>query len=235
MVSKTGLTEEVKAFDWRSVDADLSEAPTLLGHRDKRGRNWLHLCCSVDIRGKPSAARDSIRTADVLLEHGLDLQQIAFTEGAWKATPVWFAVARGRNLGLAEHLLERGADPNFSLFAASYNDDRTAIRLLIRYGATVDDTSSGGTPFLGAVQWSRFGPAEELLDHGADVDHRDASGMTALHYMLKKRSDIQHIAMVVAHGARGDIPDKDGLTAVEIMRRKKDPDIQRLADALRKA
>jgi ankyrin repeat protein len=73
------------------------------------------------------------------------------------------------------------------------------------------------------VQWSRFGGAKALLDLGANVDFQDATGMTALHYMLKKGSDEQHFRMLIRHGARGDIPNAKGQTATEIMGRKRDP------------
>ena len=56
--------------------------------------------------------------------------------------------------------------------------------------------------------------------------------MTALHYMLKKQSDIAHLRMVIAHGARGDIPDAAGNTAVDILRRKRDPELRALAEVL---
>ena len=125
----------------------------------RAGRNWLHLCCGVDVRGKAPAAEQSVRTAGVLLAHGLDLDAEAFTEDAWKATPLWFAIARGRNLLLAEYLLERGCDPNYALWAAAFNDDLEAIDLLVGYGAIVDDPSvPDETPFLSAVKVSHFRP-----------------------------------------------------------------------------
>ncbi|WP_163078698.1 ankyrin repeat domain-containing protein, partial [Acinetobacter baumannii] len=78
--------------------------PDLLGHRDERGRSWLHLACATPGTG--------VAMADLLLGLGLALDDAAFTEGAWRATPLWFAVARGSNHPLAEHLLACGADPN---------------------------------------------------------------------------------------------------------------------------
>jgi ankyrin repeat protein len=232
-VSKTSLTGQVKAFAWEGVAAALDAKPELLDVRDSRGRTWLHLCCSVDVRARPRAAPDSVRTADVLLTRGLDIDDEAFTEGAWKATPLWYAIGRGRNLTLAQHLLEQGCNPDYALWAAAFNDDIPAIELLARYGATIDDPAvPDETPFLAAVKVSRFGPAEALLDLGADVDVRDPSGMTALHYMLKKQSDIAHLRTVIAHGARGDIPDAAGNTAVDILRRKRDPELRALAEVL---
>ncbi len=101
MVSKTSLRETVRGFRWDQLRADLAARPDLLSVRDDRGRNWLHLC-----RATPGgSAESSIRTADLLLALGLGLEDPAFTEGEWQATPLWFAISRGRNLALAEHLL----------------------------------------------------------------------------------------------------------------------------------
>jgi hypothetical protein len=232
MVSKTRMQELVKAFDAAAVDAGLTESPDLLAWRDERGRNWLHLCCATPLSGAGRDADAGVRTAQVLLRHGLPLDAEAFTEGAWKATPVWFCISRGRNLKLADMLLKRGANPNYCLWAAAFNHDLEAIRLLVAAGADLEDASVDESPFLGAVKWSHFDAAEELLKLGADVDFRDASGMTALHYMLKKNSDPPHFHMLARHGARGDIPNADGVTAAELLRRKRDPALRALADAL---
>lgn len=233
MASKTRLRESVRAFRWREVGDALDEAPALIGIRDDRGRNWLHLCCASRLKGDPA---DSIRTADLLLDRGFGLDEPAFTEGKWKATPLWHAIAWGRNLALAAHLLDRGADPDYCLFAAAWNDDRAAIRLLIAHGATVDDDCTPGeTPLFGAVAWSRFGPAEELLEAGADPDYRNPKGDTSLHLMLRKGSAIGQLRLFALHGARGDIPDANGRTAAEIMRRKRDPAFRALADELKEA
>jgi uncharacterized protein len=229
MVSKTSLREAVRAFRWRELGEGIVARPDLLRARDDRGRNWLHLCCATP----GGAAGDSIRTADLLLDLGLGLEEAAFTEGEWKATPLWFSIAWGKNLALAAHLLARGAVPRYSLFAAIWNDDRAAIRLLLSHGADVDDdTAPGETPLLGAVAWSRFGPAEELLEAGADPDRRDPKGDTALHLMLRKGSGIEAFRLFARHGARGDIPDAKGRTAAEILRRKRDPAFHAVADQL---
>ena len=88
MVSKTSLRETVRGHRWEQLRAELAARPDLLGVRDERGRNWLHLCC-----GAPGEAEACIRTADLLLELGLGLEDAAFTEGEWKATPLWFAIS----------------------------------------------------------------------------------------------------------------------------------------------
>jgi hypothetical protein len=231
--SKTALAAHVKAFRSQDIDTGLTDRPELVSVRDARGRNWLHLCCSIDIRKRRRDAAKSVETADVLIAHGLDIDEEAFTEGNWKATPLWFAVGRGCNLVLAKHLLQLGCNPNYALWAAAFNDDVDAIELLVRHGATVDDRAvPEETPFLAAVKVSHFAPAKALLDRGANVDFRDPSGMTALHYMLKKQSDTNHVRMVVEHGARGDIGDAEGVTAIDILRRKRDPELRALGEQL---
>jgi hypothetical protein len=186
----------------------------------------------VDPVARRLAPADGVRTADVLLDAGLDLNEAAFREGGWRATPLWYAVARGANLTLARHLLARGSDPNHCLWAAAYRDDVAAIRMLVGAGADVDPVAEDGTPFLHAVRTSHFRAARALLELGANVDFQDSRGMTALHYMLRKASDERHFRMVVGHGARGDLPDRTGVTALQSMQRKRAPGFRRLAARL---
>jgi uncharacterized protein len=231
MISKARMLPLVQEFRWRDVKEALADNPELIGFRDKKGRNWLHLCCSVNIKERRVKAADSIRTAEILLKAGLDINQEAFSEGDWKATPLWYSIAFGKNLALSEYLLKRGSDPNYCLWAAANNDDADAIRLLIRYGA--EDPSAEGAPvFLAAIYWNRFAAAEELLKLGADVNFQDSKRMTALHYVLKKGSDKKYVRMLMKYGARGDIQNESGVTAAEIMMRKRDPEFRKLGRQL---
>ena len=231
MPSKTRMLKLVKELDWKAIRDDLAETPKLKGFRDERGRNWIHLACMVNVKERKLKSSEQVKTVRVLLDAGFGLDDVAFTEGrSWKATPLWHAVARARNHALGKFLLEQGANPNYSLFAAS---DRQMIRLLVRHGAIVDDPSfEYETPFLGSVMWSRFDKAEELLKLGADVDAVDEKGRNALHLMLKKGSDKKYFRLLMEYGPRGDIKDADGKTAIEIMSRKRDPEFQRMAEDL---
>ena len=230
MVSKTSLAESVRAHHWLDVETALVARPDLLHVTDEKGRNWLHHCCRSPLGDRNPA--DSIKTADLLIGLGLGLEAPAFREGEWQATPLWFAVSWGRNLPLAEHLLKLGSTPRYCLFAAIWNQDCAAIHLLLDHGAEVDESGGGETPLLGAVAWSRFRPAETLLEASADPNARNARGDTALHLMLKKGSAIAHLRPFARYGARGDIPDGKGKTASEILRRKRDPAFRALADEL---
>jgi hypothetical protein len=235
MVSKTRLIEMVKAHDAEAVAAGLDESPGLLTWRDERGRNWLHLCCAQNVEDNAARAEASVRTAEALIARGLGIEEAAFAEGAWQATPLWFSISRGRNLKLAQRLLEMGARPAHSMHAAAFNSDLEAMRLLAAYGHPVDEYAEGETPFLFMIKWSRFATAEALLDLGADVNTWDAKGQTALHAMLKKGSDKAHFETLLRRGARGDIAGPDGQTAIDLMRRKRDPEFRRMAEALARA
>lgn len=233
MVSKTGFTRLVRKFDNTGARAALSERPDLLEHRDRRGRNWLHLTASVSVPDHPELeVAGSLALAELFIDAGLPMDGPAFVEGTWAATPLWYAVARGRNEPLVRWLLDAGASPEHCLWAAAFRDDETMLRLLVARGASLEAVAEGETPLLGAVKVSRFRAAAVLLELGADPDFVDTSGRTALHYMLKKGSDPEQVALFARHGARGDIPGPDGRTAADWLGKKRDPAYRVLAERL---
>lgn len=226
MVSKTSLLPLVRAHDWRAVQAGLTEKPALLAFRNDQGRNWLHLTCMA----QAADAEASIRQADILLDLGLGLDEPAFSEGQWQATPVWHAIAFARNLALAEHLLKLGASPHYSLFAASWNHDTAAIDLLARHGADMEDTANpNSTPFIESAGAGRITAAQALARNGADINACDAKGRTALHILLGKGVDYEIIAPVVAIGCSLDILGPDSRTVRQIMARKQDQRFRTMA------
>ena len=233
LISKTRLLPLVKDLRWKEVARALAGNAALLNVRDDRGRNWLHIACGVKVKERGLRVSDSLKMAQVLLDAGLDVNEEAFREPDFKATPLWYAIAHGQNLKLAEFLLSRGSVPHYCLWAAAYNNDAPAIRLLVASGADINASAEDATPFLFAVQWSRFTAAEQLLKLGADVNAHDSKGTTALHCLLKKGCDKKHIQMLVEFGARGDLKDNKGRTAAEIMSRKRDPDFRKMAMLLR--
>ena len=229
--SKANLLASVKAHDYSAVGAALASYPELLTYRAKKGENLLHVCCGVYIGGDSVRGKASVRTAEVLIDAGMSIDEEAFREGEWKATPLWYAIGRGKNLTLAQYLIEHGATPEHCLWAAAYNDDPDAIKLLCNAGARIDPVHEE-TPLMFAVKWGRFAAAQALLQCGANPNYRDATGKTALHYMLKKRSHPQHFRMFLEHGARPDLADDAGETVEDLASRIRD---ERFRDALKKA
>jgi uncharacterized protein len=235
MTSKTRLLAWASRFEWRPLEAALLAAPALAAFADERGRNLLHRCCGVNPKPRRLRAADGVKTAAVLLAAGIDVDREAFSEGSWKATPLWYAVAHGENLVLARYLLERGASPEHCLWAAAYRNDLAAIELLLDHGARIDAVAEDETPFLHAAKSDRFRAAQLLLRRGADVNFQDSRGMTALHHMLKRPRPERQFLTLIEHGARGDLPNRDGVTAAQIMSRKRSPGFRRMAEGLLRA
>jgi len=223
---KTRVQMLVREGRWKDLRTALKQDPELLEYRDEKGRNWLHLCCNQNAQGRNVA--DLVKTAGVLLDAGISINEPSATQGAWKATPLWHTVAFGHNVPLAAFLLKRGSDPDHCLWAAAYSDDAQMIRLLMKSGAP-DRSDEDSSPFLAAVQWGKFAAAEAFLKLGADANFQSRKKVTALHDVLAKRRDIAHVRMLVRYGARADIKDGKGVTAAEIMRRKRDPAFHELA------
>jgi ankyrin repeat protein len=229
MTSKSSLSRSIRSFAVDEVAATLVAAPELLHVRDERGRTWLHLCCGVDVSARDADASDaSVAIAAHLVDLGLDMNDAAFTEGTWRATPVWYSVARGCNFTLTTWLLEHGADPDHSLWAAAFREDLASIDLLLDHGAAVDAVAEGETPFLGAIKVSHFESAWRLASRGANVDFQDAAGMTAFHYMLKKGSAPEHFEALASFNPSFDLADSGGRTARELLGRKREPRLRAL-------
>src|SRR6267142_5516422 len=219
-MSRARLFRSIKALDLDAVAALLAAQPELTRATDDRRRNPLHFLCSLP--ASPKSCDLSIRLARHLLGAGIDIDAPAFVEGAFRATPLWYSISRGRNLPLARFLLEQGSTPEYCLWAAGFADDVEAIDLLVRHGARVDPVTEDETPFLGAIEWSRFAAAERLLHHGANVNFRNSKGMTALHFLLKKKSDRKHIAMLLGYGADPTIRNGEGKSPLDMVAHRRD-------------
>jgi ankyrin repeat protein len=134
-------------------------------------------------------------------------------EGAiFPATPLWYAYAKGENDALLRSLLERGASPENCMFAIAWYDDVEAAELFKRHGADLNPLAGSQTPFHAAFLWRRFAVAEWFLRNGADVNHADAEGNTALFYAIKRRYDTEPIRMLLRFGADPDLANAAGLS-----------------------
>jgi len=214
-VSRARLFRAIKALDVEAVVRLLDAQPGLLRVTDERRRNPLHFLCSLP--ASPRTTTRSLALARRLLDRGLDVNAPAFSEGAFQATPLWYAISRGRNLPLARFLLQRGSSPEHCLWAAAFAENVEAIDLLVQSGASLDPVTEDETPFLGAVKWSRFVGAERMLHHGANVNFQNSKGLTALHVVLKKNSAPAHVRMLLRHGADPTIRGRDGKTPLDLV------------------
>jgi len=219
-MSRARLFRSIKAPDQEAVTAVLAAQPELARATDDRRRNPLHFLCSLP--AGPKTADRAIGLARLLLAAGIGIDAPAFVEGAFQATPLWYAISRGENLPLARFLLKQGSTPEFCLWAAGFQDDVEAVDLLVRHGASLDPVTEDETPFLGAIKWSRFAAAERLLRHGADVNFQNSKGLTALHLLLKKDSAPRHVEMLLRHGADPTLRSKDGHSPLDLVAKRRD-------------
>jgi ankyrin repeat protein len=221
-VSKARIFEAVKRLDQETTRRLLDAKPALLTATDRPGRTLLHLACSVDCDalGVPEASAAAM--VNFLLDRGLEIDAPI---GRDKVTPLFAAVARGRNATLVKLLLKRGANvrsaPGGGLFAAGWWNDVEIMELLIRAGAQIDIVV-GVTPFLASWCWQKFDAAKVLALSGANVNFQDSKRRTALHHAVEKEFDPAMITWLVKHGASPDIADRDGITARLKASRKRD-------------
>ncbi len=75
--------------------------------------------------------------------------------GSFKATPLWYAVAWGRNANLVSLLLRSGASPRGCLWACVWADDLEMAKTLVKAGAPLNETIGGETPLEYAVRAKR--------------------------------------------------------------------------------
>ena len=219
-MSKAALFRSIKALDVEAVASLLAARPALIRVTDDRRRNPLHFLCSLP--AYPKIGTRSLALARHLLDAGLYVNAPAFVEGAFQATPLWYAISRGGNLPLARFLLTHGSSPENCLWAAAFAENLQAIDLLVRSGAHLDPVTEDETPFLGAIKWSRFVGAERMLRHGANVNFQNSKGLTALHLVLKKNSDRRHVEMLLRHSADPTIKAKDGKSPLDLVRNRRD-------------
>src|SRR3981081_1357142 len=157
--SRTALFEAAKCWDVTSVKTILVSAPDLVQASDKKGRSALHVACAVKPGTGSFGELNGIKTVTALLKAGAGLEvevPMDEEEGAFRATPLWYAVARGENLPLVRFLLRRGADASYSLWAAVWRDDATLCRQLLTAKPRLDLRAHGETPIFYAARIQRL-------------------------------------------------------------------------------
>lgn len=225
-MSKTQIIRAVKDFDLETTRKLLSANPDLLHVTDQKGRNLLHIACSVPCAELNIPESLSARTVRFLLDRGLPIETAMKKGSCAGCTALWFTVGRGRNTTLLKLLIKRGAKPanapGHGLFAAGWYEDLRNIDLLIGAGADVD-IQAGVTPFLACWAWRKFEAAKHLVVKGANVNFADPkTGKTALHHGVEKEFAPQLLAWLVKHGASPDIVDRKGDSARAKATRKRD-------------
>lgn len=203
--SKTGLFAAVKVWDAASVATMLKAAPTLISARDPAGRQALHLACTVRPEAAGLREPNGIATVTALLRAGAGLEDevpMDEDEGDFRATPVWYAVARGENLPLVRFLLKRGADASYPLWAAVWRDDSTMMRELLKAKPRLNLRAHGETPLFYAARLQRLKTLDLLITAGADPTVVDDRGRDAVEIARARRLPAPFIERLAALAPR---------------------------------
>jgi ankyrin repeat protein len=142
------------------------------------------------------------------------------------------AAAYGNHIGIAERLLEAGADPNakddtvqsaYLIATSEVGDDPRLLRLTLRHGADVRSLDSWrGTGLIRAADRGHDTIITVLLDTDIAIDHVNRIGYTALHEAVilgdGGPSHQRTVAALVAAGVDQTLEDPNGDTALDVAR-----------------
>jgi ankyrin repeat protein len=123
---------------------------------------------------------------------------------------------------VAVMLVNRGADPNLAvpgftpLGAASTVGDRALAEALLAHGAKISDASTGETPLHAAIAERHGDVAELLIDKGADVNARNMSQLTPLHFLGVYMHAPKLAELLIQKGADVNAREQAGHTPLEV-------------------
>ena len=163
-------------------------------------------------------ARKSV--IQLLLKNGADPN----LKGKNRETALGFAVFRG-DPTCVEVLLKAGADPDvrkkvlgvpFTLLNLAVAPGWVEIvQLLLKAGARVNEEYWGSVPITTAASNEKMKCMEVLMDAGANLDHQNNQGWTAL--MEAARHGKPEVAkFLLTNGASTNLQNRDGLTALSL-------------------
>lgn len=166
---------QVGLYDLEGVQESLLRDPGLATQKFGAMQAIGHLSTSQHIRFHPELEDKMLAMAELLVEHGADVNEHLFVQSSSEIyiTPLYGAVvaARGGNLALVKWLLDNGADPNDgeALYISCYVKNIEVVELLLSYGA-----KPAGTNALSmALRENKADIAKLLLDAGAGIGDYD--------------------------------------------------------------
>jgi ankyrin repeat protein len=188
--SKTALFSAAKTWDAKAAEALLAASPELAHATDPQGRTALHLACGVKAGSRKTVEPNGLRTVAAFLKAGVGLEvevPMDEEEGDFRATPLWYAVARGENLPLVRFLLTHGADASYSLWAAVWRDDEVVCGELLKTKPRLNLRAHGETPIFYAARLKRLKTLDLLIEAGADPTIVDEKGRDAIDIARARR------------------------------------------------
>ena len=137
----------------------------------------------------------NIAAVRMLLDHNVDM--VADGHGR---TPFAWACRRGQH-AVVELLLQHytPSDLQSALVLAARSGSAETVQHVLSAGATAGAAADGFLPVVEAARLGHDAVVELLLEAGADAEHRDASGMSAMAAQQKKRCVTICLAPCVHH------------------------------------
>src|SRR5262245_60050769 len=185
----------------------------------------LHFGCASDWRCHGQARmKAQVQVAEVLKDHGADLNAVARFRGLDDATPLFSACWSSGNLALVRWLLDHGAPAtDRDLGAALGHFQRhgkgaeDVAEALLDWGVPVDGSVAGDrTPLQGCAHMGVHRTVSWLIAHGADVNARGPGRRTAAHLAAERNTGPKTLALLVESGADLAARDEDGHTPLDI-------------------
>lgn len=209
----------------------ISQGSSLM-HRNDDGSSLLHLASRANYPD----------IVEFLLDNGLDVNAKNKSGDTALHTTTFSDCDKA-----AKVLIRRGANINAKsssditpiLWSASY-DSPKVLKLLLQAGADPNAPGAydGALPLGSACHYSDKGKIPEsvkvLLANGANVNKKDASGRTALHWAVSWHGGIPLIEFLLKKGANPMINDSSGKHALDIASEKGDENIRILLEKYRK-
>jgi uncharacterized protein len=164
-----------------------------------------------------AAANGRLEIAEVLLEHGADLN---IRDTKKKATPLLWATLKG-HADLVNLLLDKGADLSAAelktgmtpLLTAANQGNVEIARILLARGADIKNRDKEGrNPLVWAAYNGHAPMVRFLVERGVDLQAvNDRTGLSALHYAAMAGRP-EAVAALLAAGADINVRDRDGKT-----------------------
>lgn len=172
-------------------------------------RPIVHLAFSRWIHTDPDLADDMIAIAQMLVDHGADVNDscVVAPDNNHQLSALYGAIGHANNMALADWLLENGANPDDgeSLYHATELGHHEGLRLLLKHGADPKGTNA----LLRAMDFNDHEAVQMLLAAGARADDFDGTHVggeapwvvPALHQAARRMSDARMINLLLDAGA----------------------------------
>lgn len=194
-------------YDLATVTAVLDKDPGRAVEEASGRRPIVWLASSRWCHARPEREADMLAIAELLLEHGADVNDGVPMEDGHKLSALYLALSAADNMALGQWLLERGANPNDneSLYHATELGHHEGLRLLVRHG--VDP--AGTNALLRAMDFDDVAAVRLLLEAGADPNEFNEGPVggelpwvwPALHQAARRVCSREMVEVLLAAGA----------------------------------